>query len=555
LSTSQLLVILAVAAVTLVAVALLRRAGIAAPVVLVVAGLIIGFLPFVPDVSLQPEVVLLGLLPLLVFDAAVTSSPTAFFNNARSIWILAVPLVVVTALGVAAVAHWLGHVSWPVSFVLGTAVGPTDASAAISVARRVGPPRRLVAILEGEALFNDATALVLYAAAVSAATTGHISAVHTVGEIAYSVVAGGAIGLAVGFVGRWLRNRVDDPPVEIAGSILLAYAAYLPAEAVHASGVLAAVTAGLYLGWHSSSAFSARSRLQSGAFWQTLIFMVEAALFVLVGLSFHTFSAETRGPAGRLALTGAVVVLAVIVIRLAWMEGTGRLTGFLRGRRPAKPRAPAKLRGLAERGGRALPVPPRQRADPGPPDWRGRLFLSWSGMRGGITLAALLAVPEVASDGHPLAGRDDIIYLGFAVIIVTLVAQGMTLPVLMRWLHLSEHPSVTDAERQARLELTRAVLEHIGQACDQGNVPAELTEGLRAQYLARLHWLENSVDDEDTEQEAVDAAETAVDMRRDLIAFQRDTLAGLRQQGRIGTTTLRAIEHDLDLEEARLPGV
>src|SRR3984957_7072809 len=149
LSTGQLLVILAVAAVTLVAVAVLRREGIAGPVVLVVAGLIIGFLPFVPDVSLQPEVVLLGLLPLLVFDAAVTSSPTAFFHNARSIWVLAVPLVVVTAFAVAAVAHWLGHVPWPLSFVLGTAVGPTDASAAISVARRIGPPRRLGGILGG----------------------------------------------------------------------------------------------------------------------------------------------------------------------------------------------------------------------------------------------------------------------------------------------------------------------------------------------------------------------------------------------------------------------
>jgi monovalent cation/hydrogen antiporter len=535
LSTGQLLVVLGVAAVTLVAVAVLRRAGIAAPVVLVVAGLIIGFLPFVPDVSLQPEVVLLGLLPLLVFDAAVTSSPTAFFHNARSIWVLAVPLVVVTAAGVAAVAHWLGHVSWPVSFVLGTAVGPTDASAAIGVARRIAPPRRLMAIVEGEALFNDATALVLYAAAVSAATTGRISALHTVGEIAYSVVVGGAMGLAVGFIGRWLRNRVDDPPIEIAGSILLAYAAYLPAEAVHASGVLSAVTAGLYLGWHSSSAFSARSRLQSGAFWQTLIFLVEAALFVLVGLSFHTFSAVARGPAGRLALTAAAVVLTVIVIRLAWMEVTGRL------RRSKPPSRPAR---------------PGRRVDPGPPDWRGRLFLSWAGMRGGITLAALLAVPEMAAGHRALAGRDDIIYLGFAVIIVTLVGQGMTLPVLVRWLRLSEHPSVADAERQARLELTRAVLEHIGRACDEGRVPAELTEGLRAQYLARLHWLENSAedDDEDTEQEAVDAAGAAIALRRDLIAFQRQTLADLRQQGRIGTTTLREIEHDLDLEEASLPG-
>ena len=224
----------------------------------------------------------------------------------------------------AAVAHWVGHLSWPISFVLGTAVGPTDAAAATAVARRVGLPRRLLTILEGEALFNDATALVLYAAAVTAATTGQFSVLHTAGSIVYSVVIGIGIGLAVGIVGRWLRNRIDDPPVEIAGSILLAYVAYLPAEAAHASGVLAAVSAGLYLGWHSSSgAFSARSRLVSNAFWETLVFLINAALFTLVGLEFHTFRVEARGPLGRLVLTGVVVVAAVIMVRLAWMWGSG----------------------------------------------------------------------------------------------------------------------------------------------------------------------------------------------------------------------------------------
>src|SRR5450755_721762 len=187
-SSGQLLIVLGVAVVTLFAVAVLRRAGVPAAVVLVVAGLIIGFLPFVPDVTLRPNVVLLGLLPLLVYDAAVTSSPTAFLRNARSIGVLAVLLVVATAFAVAAVAHWLDHLAWPIAFVLGTAVGPTDASAATSIGRRLGLPRRLLTILEGEALFNDATGLVLYAAAVTAATTGHFSALHTAGAIVYSTL-------------------------------------------------------------------------------------------------------------------------------------------------------------------------------------------------------------------------------------------------------------------------------------------------------------------------------------------------------------------------------
>jgi monovalent cation/hydrogen antiporter len=524
-SSGQLLIVLCVASVTLVAVAVLRRAGIPAPVVLVVAGLVIGFLPFVPDVSLEPDVVLLGLLPLLVFDAAVTSSPTGFYRDAGSIGALAVFLVIVTAFGVAAVAHWLGHLSWPIAFVLGTAVGPTDAAAATSVARRIGLPRRLVTILEGEALFNDATALVLYAAAVTAATTGQFSVAHTAGSIVYSVVAGTGIGLAVGFVGRWLRNRIDDPPIEIAGSILLAYVAYLPAEEAHASGVLAAVTAGLYLGWHSSSgAFSARSRLVSNAFWETLVFLVNAALFVLVGLEFHTFRLEARGPLGRLIVTGLGVVLAVILARMVWMW----LFGWV---------------------GRGLPnVKHGFRSG----NWRERVVLGWSGMRGAITLAALLAVPRTTAAGRPLAGRNDIIYLGFAVIIATLVGQGMTLPLLVRRLRLPENPSVADAERAARVELARAALDRIGAACENGELPDELTDGLRAQYLGRLRRLQTSPEGQTLDGNVVATARVELDIRRDLIALQRQKLLTLRDQGRIGVTTLRTIERDLDLEEARL---
>ena len=279
-----------------------------------------------------------------------------------------------TAFGVAAVAHWVGHLSWPIAFVLGTAVGPTDASAATSIARRLGLPRRLLTILEGEALFNDATALVLYAAAVAAATTGHFSAARTAGTIVYSTAAGGrsawpsgwsAAGCATGSTTRRSRSPARScwptPPI-------------CRPQAIHASGVLAAVTAGLYLGWHSSGgAFSARSRLQSGAFWETLVFLVNAALFVLVGLSFHTFSTQARGPVGRLALTGVAVVSTVIVVRLAWMWAFGWLI------RPRR----------------------RDQAVAGQPGWRERLILGWSGMRGAITLAALLAVPELTDCRAP----------------------------------------------------------------------------------------------------------------------------------------------------------
>ncbi len=525
MSSGQILIILCVASITLTAVAILRQVGIPAPVVLVLAGLIIGFLPFVPDVSLHPDVVLLGLLPLLVFDAAVTSSPTGFLRDARSIGTLAVLLVIATAVAVAAAAHWIGHLSWAVAFVLGTAVGPTDAAAATSVARRLHLPRRLVTILEGEALFNDATALVLYAAAVTAATTGHFSVGHAAGSIVYSTVVGAAIGLTVGFIGRLLRNRIDDPPMEIAGSILLAYVSYLPAEEIHASGVLAAVTAGLYLGWHSSSgAFSARSRLQSNAFWETLVFLVNAALFVLVGLSFHTFTVQARGPLGRLTLTAVVVVSTVIVVRLMWMWAFGWIV---------------RSGGDPDRG------PNRTR-------WRERLILGWSGMRGAITLAALLAVPTTTKTGAALAGRNDIIYLGFAVIIATLVGQGMTLPFLVRRLRLRESPTAAETERQARVELTQAALDHVGKASQQNQIPDDIADGLRAQYLRRLQRLETAPDNDNREPDLKADAEAELAVRRDLIVLQRKALIRLRDSGSIGTTTLRTIQRDLDLEEARL---
>jgi CPA1 family monovalent cation:H+ antiporter len=523
------MVVLAVAAVTLLAVAALRRVGVPTAAVLVVAGLVIGFLPFVPDASLNPHVVLLGLLPLLVFDAAATSSATAFVRNARSIGLLAVGLVGATALAVAAVAHWIGHLSWAMAFVLGTAVGPTDAGAATSVARRLGLPRRLVAILEGEALFNDGAAIVLYTAAVTAATSGSFAAPHALGEIVYASAAGTAIGVAVGVVGRALRNRIDDPPLEIAGSMLMAYAAYLPAEALHGSGVLAAVSAGLYLGWHSGgSAFSARSRLQFNAFWETLVFLINGALFVVVGLSFHTFTEQARGPVGRLVLTGIMVVAAVVIVRLAWMEGTGWLTRLMR-------RAP----------------PPDEEDAPDQAGWRQRLVIGWAGMRGAITLALLLAVPLTTKAGQPLGGRDDIIYVGFAVIIVTLVGQGMTLPVLVGRLGLTEHPAVAEADRRGRLALAQAVLERL-QHADRDGVAPEVIDGLRAQYLARRQRLESGDDESEVVQEASEAADAERALRRELIGAQREALARLLRERRIGVSTARTLEHDLDLEDARL---
>lgn len=505
------------AGATLAAAAVFRKVGVPTPVVLVVAGLVLGFLPFVPNVSLNPNVVLLGLLPLLVYQAAFSSSPRAFYRDAMPIGLLAVGLVAITAGVVALLARVVGHLPWPMCFILGTAVGPTDAVAATSIARRLGLPRRLSSLLEGEALFNDGTALVLYASAVAAATTGHFDAGATVGRILYASVVGLAIGLAVGVVGRVVRRWLDDPPIEILVSLLIAYAAYIPAQAAGASGVLGAVAAGLYLGWHSSGAVSAQTRLQSSAFWEILVFLVNAALFILVGTSFHAFTATARLPVARLVATAAAVVGAVLALRMLWMFAMGWV---------ARP-----IRRLAER-----------RAG-----WREGLVLGWSGMRGAVTLAAALAIPTAAASGTPLIGRDEVIVVAFAVILVTLVGQGLTLPLLVRRLGITEHPSLMEAERQARAELVRTALRRLREVSEEEEQRDEVVEPLRAHYQARLRRLEMP---EDSDPEAGPLDDLA--LRQELLGVQRSALLDLRRRRKVGFSAMRAIERDLDLEERRL---
>lgn len=520
MTASHLLIVLAVSAVTLAAAAVFVRVGVPTPVVLVAAGLIIGFLPFVPEVSLNPDLVLLGLLPLLVYHAAFSSSPQAFSRDALPIGYLAIGLVVLTAAVLSVIGHEVGHLSWPMAAVLGTAVGATDPAAITSLSGRIGLPRRLSAIIEGEALFNDATALVLYASAVAAAIHGHFRADETVEKIFYGSAVGIGIGLAVGVVGHRVRRYLDDPPIVIMTSLFLAYAAYLPAYEAGASGVLAAVTAGLYLGWQSPGALSAETRLQSTAFWETLVFLVDGALFILVGLSFHTFTAHARGSINRLLVTGALVVAAVIVVRLVWTVVM------------------------------AWAVPSLGEGTERHADWRERLVVGWSGMRGAVTLAAVLAIPLTTGTGPPLAGRDIVIYMGFAVILVTLVGQGLTLPILVRRLGLTEHPSVAETERQARLELTRAALRHLRDIREERMLPDEVADALVAQYQARLRHLEGAKVADQADLQTELATDRAV--RRELLGVQRQALLLLRDERRVGVSTLRAIERDLDLEETRL---
>ena len=338
------------------------------------------------------------MLPPLLYSAAFFTSLRDLRATARPIGLLAVGLVAVTTVGVAVVAHtFIDDLTWPSAFVLGAIVSPTDPLAATSIARRLGVPRKLVTIVEGESLVNDGTGLVLYRVAVAAVVTGSFSAYYTGGLFVVSAGGGIAVGLGVGWLIRQIRKRLDNPPAEITISLLTGYVAFIPAELMGVSAVLAAVTAGIYLGWYTPELTSAQVRLQGLAVWEIVQYLLNALLFVLIGLQLPVVI-DALGDLSAAQLVGyaAVVSLTVIVLRFAWVFAVLHAPKWIARRMS---------------------------------NWRGAVFLSWAGMRGAVSLAAALALPLETDAGTPFPGRDLILFLTFSVILATLVGQGLTLPV------------------------------------------------------------------------------------------------------------------------------
>src|SRR5215207_10438921 len=397
-----LFLLVTVAALT----ALARVLRVPYPILLVIGGSLVGFAPGVPDVQLEPDLVLLIFLPPLLFNAAYTSSIRELRADLRSITLTAVGLVLLTTCSVALVAHAaIDGLPWAAAFALGAIVSPTDPLAATAIARRLGVPRRLVTLVEGESLVNDATALVAYRIAVAAAVGGGFVAWEAGLRFVAGAVGGVAIGLLVGWLVAEVRRRLDDPPVEIMLSLATGYAAYLPADRLGVSGVLAAVTAGLYVGWRNPEIASAPTRLLGFSFWDVLVFLVNAILFILVGLQLHPILSGISGhSAATLLGLAAAVSAAVVATRILWEFTVPYLIRLL-DRRPTQ---------RARRIGA-----------------RARLVVGWSGMRGAVSLAAALALPLPTGAGQGFPQRDLIIFATFAVILVTLGFQGLTLPVLI----------------------------------------------------------------------------------------------------------------------------
>ncbi len=510
----------------LVAVALLastsRAIGIPYPIVLVLGGLVMGFVPGIPEVELDPELVLVVFLPPLLYSAAFFASLRDLRYDIRSISLLAIGLVIATACSVAVVAHALiDGLPWAAAFALGAIVAPTDPLAAMEVGRRVGLPRRIATILEGESLINDGTALVIYRVAVGA-VGGGFSLANAGLEFVLGAVGGIAIGLAVGWVIAELRKRLDDPPVEVTISLLTGYAAYVPAERVGASGVLAAVTIGIYIGWRAPEISTARQRVAGYSMWTILTFLLNALLFVLIGLQLPLILKGLEDePLGELIGVAAAVAAVVIVSRLVWMH---LMTGAIR----------------------ALDRRPSQRERRG--TWRGRMVGGWAGMRGAVSLAAALALPS------DFPARDQLLFITFGVILATLVLQGLTLPAVIRWSGVQDDGSEAAEELLARRRATEAALAHLDELAAAEWTRDDTVERMRGLYEYRSRRLgARAGETEDEDGGGYEHRSRKYQkMVRSVLDAQRQAVVELRNQGEISNEVMHRIERELDLEDERL---
>jgi CPA1 family monovalent cation:H+ antiporter len=496
------------------------------PILLVLGGLALGFMPGIPALQLPPDVVLVAVLPPLLYSSAYFTSLRDLRANARPLGLLSIGLVVATTFAVAAVAHWaIDGFSWSAAFVLGAVVSPTDPLAATKIAHRLGVPRRVVALIEGESLINDGTALVIYKVAVTAVVAGTFSIWDAGLRFVWSVTGGVGIGLVVGFLVAELRRRLDNPPLEVTIALMTGYFAFIPASAAGASGVLAVVTAGVYLGWRTPELTSVQTRLQGAGVWEILTFVINALLFALVGLQLSrildalTGTSSTELIKDALLVTGAVVVTRLVSVPI-----------FTYVPRWA-------FRRVRER-------------DPYPP-FSQPLVISWAGMRGAVSLAAALAVPLTTDAGRAFAERDLIVFLAFCVILGTLVVQGFSLPALIRVLGMEDDGLAERESAKARIHAAEAALARLEELVDEEWVRDDTADRLRGLYRFRRDRFAARFDD-GSDGEIETRSTDYQRLRRELLEAERSAIVRLRREGIINDDVMHSLQRDLDLEDARL---
>ena len=514
---------LAVAALALVA----RKLNIPYPILFVIGGLGLGLIPGLPKIRLDPELVFVFFLPPLLYPAAMFTSWRDFRANLRPISLLAIGLVLFTTVAVALIAHYFMGLPLAAGFVLGAIISPPDAIAATAIAQRLKIPRRIVTILEGESLVNDATALVAYRFAVVAVMTGSFSLAKAGGQFFIVSLGGILTGLIVGWLADWFHRHVEDAPIEITVSLLTPFAAYLPAEHFGVSGVLAVVTAGLYLGWRMPEITDFRTRLEARPVWDMVGFILNGFVFVLIGLQLPAVLvglADDAIPASQLVWYSFLISASVIGVRILWVFPATYLPRML-------------FKRLREK-------------DPCP-SWRHVTIIAWTGMRGVVSLAAALAVPLMIGTDKPFPGRNLILFLTFVVILVTLVLQGLSLPPLIRWLGIKDDGKGEREERAARLKANEAALAKLNEIGDCAPAKADALKRLRIEYEDRI--LQLQADGPERAGKRLRLFSTEFErLSQAALDEERKTILELRNRSTISDEVLRDIQQDIDLAEARL---
>ena len=521
----QLEIVIALVAAVLALATAARRILIPYPIFLVLGGLVIGLVPNVPIVHLDPDLVFLVFLPPVLWSAAYFTSLRDFRANLRPITLLAIGLVLATTAVVAVVARFvMPGMSWAAAIALGAIVSPPDAVAASAIARRLGIPFRIVTVLEGESLINDAAALVIYRSAIAAVATGVFSLGEALWQFVLTSAGGVLIGLFVAWAVCWALRASEDSLTETAITLLAPYAAWLLAERTHTSGVLACVAGGLYLRQGFSAVVAPATRMQASAVWNVLIFILNGVIFALIGLQLGAIrAAGLAADLVTLVRLGAFISLAVIVLRLVWLPPAVVI-----------PRLVSKTLRARD------PIPP----------WPQILLVSWTGMRGIVSLAAALALPATTASGAPFPFRDEIILVTFAVILATLVLQGLTLTPLIRFLDLGEDRTLELEEARAREEAAQAAIARLEELSDAPWPRREDVDRMRAVYTQRIQ--RASPIELGADGAAARAQAAFRRLRHETLSAERRALIALRNQGVISDEILHRLEQELDVEAMRI---
>lgn len=513
-----IVIAIAFAALVIALTALARRLPVPTPILQVVAGLLVGMVPGVAIPELEPDIVFFVFLPPILWAAAFFTPLREFKANIRTIGLLSVGLVLATAAAVAVTAHaLLPGLPWPVAVALGAIVSPPDAVAATAIVSRLPVPRRVIVVLEGESLVNDASALVLYRTAVAAAVTGVFSWGESIVRFFIDAGVGTLVGLLVGWLivraARWTKDALAESLLTIAGP----YVAWVLAESLHVSAVLACVAGGLYLGQNLSTSVGPMSRVQTRSVWDLLLFLLNAMIFLILGMQFSDLLRAT--PGGSLASivrTGAIVAAVAIAVRLAWVPLWTAIPRWLT--RDARRRGPA-------------------------PGWRPTFLVSWTSMRGIVSLAAALALPRALADGRPFPYRAEIIAITMCVILLTLVVQGLTLAPIIRAFRFEPEQTHREEERIARREALRRGAEALEDLSREPWADRQDVDWLRSELRDRLRLQDARHDGSPSGRRR---------LRMGMIGAERRMLVRLRNEGAISDEVLRELEQELDFEAIRV---